>query len=353
MHTPRYQEGDCRGPWVSRRVATHPWPTGKALPTIADGQTFSLDTEQLKVNYQVIDLSRGRDAQNQPRHTRDPQTVRSAASSLRIACADYDPPMRHRAFRFSLLGMCAFIALWTVPTLTANASSSTCGTYGNYFDSYSDNSAAHSQQYEGAGAHITSTPAATCSTDTSGPDATHPSQNFSNFTTAWVMIASQTTGSYSQDGLIAGYNQGYVYVFAEVNNGNTFYDRYLPDTVAANTTYGFYEKYEGACPPPTNHPCIGSYRGNTRITDTNFDPYASGGFGPQPWSPQFNDQKSYPGNDVMGAPSNHLNFTYLDGQQYSNDQYVSMPCILGRSYPIASRSAIDPNGCTAFDVWST
>jgi hypothetical protein len=175
------------------------------------------------------------------------------------------------------------------------------------------------------------------------------------------MITDYDLNSWSQVGLIAGYAQT-VYNWAEVvvssaSGGQAAerYDRFLPTRVSPNTKQAFYEKYVGNCPSPTNHACEESLVGSTRITDTNFNPFAvfhGGGYFPPRWEPQYFGEKTYQANDIMGTPDNHLNFTSMGVQQYSNDAFVLEPCTLSVNVT-ASRAAIKAYSCTHVDIWTT
>lgn len=135
------------------------------------------------------------------------------------------------------------------------------------------------------------------------------------------------------------------------------YDRFAPGapTTPPDTKQAFYEQYLYDCPPPTNHGCEESKVGNTRITDTNFNPFVvfnGGGYSPPRWSPQYSSEKTYQSNDIMGAPIDHLNFRSIGVQQYSNDEFVLEPCTLTVTLT-ASRADQEAFGCTSFDTWTT
>ena len=266
-----------------------------------------------------------------------------------------------RSTNAAALALLVGIAMFAVPT-SASAAGATCDAPpSNYFDGYEHNPTTHTNSFEGASGFIVNRGPLTCNTDTTSPNPATYSIG-TNFTTSWVMIADYTGTSWSQVGVIAGWNE-VTYLWAEVVNGydpNTqtctdCYDRFTSGSIQADQRHAYYEKFVANCPPPTNHPCEESIVDNTRVTDTNFNPFGTfnGGPGPTPrFSPEYSGEKTYQANDIMGTANTHTNFQSIGVQQYSDDRFVLEPCTLNWVHT-ASRSALSFNGCDNFDIWTS
>ena len=266
-----------------------------------------------------------------------------------------------KAHRIATTVICtaAFIFIPAVPS----ASAATCDTPGNFFDGFGHDADAHDDQFIGASGYITNRYASTCSSDTSGPD---PSVNRigSNFTTSWVMIAANDSKSWSQVGVIAGFNE-LDYVWAEVYRSTPYerYDRFVSNSpIAAGTTNAYYEKYNANCPAPTNGPCEQSLVNSTRVTDTNFNPFSyfvyhrDNDTGVK-WRPNYFGEKTYQENDIMGNSASRTNFRQIGVQRINTSSFVLEPCTLS-AFPTsdpkhADRAGLVANGCYNFDIWAT
>lgn len=257
----------------------------------------------------------------------------------------------------SLAGSIAVIA----PASAAINNCTAGGAGGNYFDGYVHVASSHTDQFEGASAYIANRAAYTCGTDTTGPDPAAHSIG-SNFTTAWVMIADYDLKSWSQVGVIAGFDQ-VLYYWAQVwvhNSSGTSiesFNRFLPTSTDPNARHAYYEKVVRSCPLFGGVTCEQSLVDNTLVTETNFNPFtdaywADGGGGSVRWSPQYSAEKSYQSNDILGTPAVHENFSGLGIQKFPTDAIVSEPCTL-TVVKTATRSALAPSSCIAFDTWTT
>jgi hypothetical protein len=252
--------------------------------------------------------------------------------------------------RATLLGFLLAVISF-VPAQSAMAV--TCGTLGNYFDGYYHNASTHSDTFEGASGFITNRYNSVCDTDTTGPN---PSNNTigNNFTTAWVMIADYSGDSWSQAGVIRGYNTPQ-YVWAEVvrnNDGSPYirYDRFLGSGgLNDGTRNSYYETWSINCL------CTQSKQGSSVITNTNFNPFSywnSGGYSPPRWSPQYSGEKTYQASNILGDTAHHVKFESIGVQRFSDNQLVLEPCTLS-FIGTASRSSHDADGCHDFDIWTS
>lgn len=118
-----------------------------------------------------------------------------------------------------------------------------------------------------------------------------------------MLIASHDLRGYSQVGYVAGYANT-VYVFAQDTTANSqdFYNRFIPDfgSIAPNSKFAIYEKYNSNCPAPTYHACEESLIGGLRVTDTNYDPMT---YWPTTFVVEYMGEKTYQESDIMGVAS--------------------------------------------------
>lgn len=293
-------------------------------------------------------------------NVRDQQSIKDTSKRLSLS------RLRRRRRRTSKAHCIAVTTLLTaalilIPT-APQASAATCDTSGNFFDGFFHDPNTHNDQFIGASGYITNRYASTCSDDTSGPDPTNNTIG-NNFTTSWVMIAANDYLSWSQVGIIAGFNE-LDYVWAEVvrNSPNSPYERYdrfaTNSPIAAGTRNAYYEKYNANCPAPTNGPCEQSLVNSTRVTDTNFNPLAYFTYHPMDgttgvrWSPQYLGEKTYQENNIMGSNANRTNFEQIGVQKVNTTSFVLEPCTLSSDHT-ASRSGLVASGCYNFDIWTT
>ncbi len=174
-----------------------------------------------------------------------------------------------------VLATCTFL-----PSQQADAAVP-CGTGGNYFKGYIHEPSAHADNFEGASGYITNRFADTCDSDTSSPSPLNQTIG-TNFTTAWIMIADYTVTSWSQVGVISGYDLN-AYFWAEVLRASPYeqYDRFVSlNAIGYDERHAYFEKWLSYCPPPTNGPCEESVIDSTRVTDTNFNPFTYFNGGP-------------------------------------------------------------------------
>lgn len=250
-----------------------------------------------------------------------------------------------------VLATCTFL-----PSQQADAAVP-CGTGGNYFKGYIHEPSAHADNFEGASGYITNRFADTCDSDTSSPSPLNQTIG-TNFTTAWIMIADYTVTSWSQVGVISGYDLN-AYFWAEVLRASPYeqYDRFVSlNAIGYDERHAYFEKWLSYCPPPTNGPCEESVIDSTRVTDTNFNPftYFNGGPGRIPkWSPQYNGEKTYQPSQIPGTAAQPINFGSIGVQLYSNNQFVNEPCTLSISSPVAASAGMNATDCHNFSVWHT
>jgi hypothetical protein len=250
-----------------------------------------------------------------------------------------------------------FGGLSTVP---AQAYISTCGVNGNYFYGYYFNVVPGNTSYEGASTTLVNRFGSVCDTDHSGPNPSSPNTNFSNWTSAWVMITDGgvggvcAAGDYAQSGIIRGYNTPQ-YIFAEFTNSSTCgpIDRYPSSpSLADGSTNSYSATWNGSCG------CIQMKVDSTIITQTNYNPFLKWGGGSgcssggPCWSDQYLTEKSYQENDTMGTPTQPTKYSNMRAQRYVDNVLIARPCGLTAERSSA-RTTLQASSCQAFDVWRT
>jgi hypothetical protein len=226
-----------------------------------------------------------------------------------------------------------------------------CGGRANYFDGWTDIPNFNSYAFEGASAYIVNQFGAVCDTDRSAPNPGN-STTGTNFTSAWVMIASYNAQGWAQTGITRGYDSPQ-YEFAEFTPSRytgPFYNRFPSNPSLANgVKHAYRALWTSTCA------CIVMSIDGVEVTQTNFDPYQIWYAGPHgdQFSPEFSGEASYLENDIPGVPYAKTAFEALGAQQYSNIALVPMPCIMAYLNSNPARWAASASNCTNFDIWTS
>lgn len=189
----------------------------------------------------------------------------------------------------------------------------TCGSTSssNYHDGYTQPfNGSGSREYEGAYAVVRTEYGAVC-------DTVHTTNNFTN---SYVMIASNDVSGWSQVGFLRWYNSTTVW-FAQYHDraegvGN-YPTKFGTTTLTDGSTYGYSEHWD---------PTTGKEKNLISGTDfynTSFNPFSQWTL---PFDAQYDGEAVYKQSDVPGNASSPTTFTSIQGQQQSNDNYVSVPC---------------------------
>jgi hypothetical protein len=227
---------------------------------------------------------------------------------------------------------------------------STCGTFGDSFDGYLFNPAAHANTLEGASAYIMNRFGAVCNTDRTAPNP--PARTLgTNRTLAWVMIAAYDGNGWAQVGFIRGFNSPQ-YEFAQFYNPtNGFVATRFPSspTLADGVKHAYRALWNANCA------CIIMSIDGVEVTQTNFNPFDDWNSGPNgdQFRPEFSGEVSYKENDMPGTPSAPTEFSALGAQQEANDSLGPMPCALTAVNNNPARWAYKASSCTAFNIWTS
>lgn len=171
--------------------------------------------------------------------------------------------------------------------------------------------------------------------------------NPSNFTNAWVMIAGSTQTGYSQVGFERTYGFPLRW-FSQESGGGFVYTTYSNFNVGSEigVQHTFRVLWIASCV------CLRTYIDTTFWSQAPFNPFfASSGWGPRPWRPQFFEETGHTATDVPGQPAARTNFSALGAQRVSDHVVVQMPCTM-TLLQNSSRWRLAATACDAFAGWT-
>jgi hypothetical protein len=191
----------------------------------------------------------------------------------------------------------------------ASANTLTCGTFGDYYDGYVGTQGQGAT--EGSWGSIQTRLGTECSTNTN-PDI--------NRTSAWVMVKS---GDSQQGYVQSGFNHGYgncTTFFAAVrkNDNSSESDKFGGSCISTDgSTHSYTEQYGSGCG------CEYAKIDGTVWMTTGFNPFS---YWTYPFRPEFMGEAYYLQSDMPGDISNPTNYSALEGQNGSNNNFYNFSC---------------------------
>lgn len=169
----------------------------------------------------------------------------------------------------------------------------------------------------------------------------------SNFSSAWVMIASNNRQGWAQVGFWRPSGDTLRW-FSQFNDGSGHLET-RPSTFSiigeVGVRHTFRVLWTASCG------CERAVIDTTNWAYSTFNPF--GTWDAQPWSPQFLGETHSLAADIPGTAGARTAFSAIGGQRYTDDALESMPCILSGLNDNSNRWARAASSCIAFTIWTS
>jgi hypothetical protein len=252
----------------------------------------------------------------------------------------------HGRVRATLPVFVAVALLWSLVVASPAQAATICGPLsgqGNYFDGY------------GFGPHDSYGVSAFIVVRSSTPCSPTPSGG-TNFTVAWVLLASNALQGYAQSGFYkspeaGGFTRPYV---EYKKNGLTGFSRTLFGThFFAGEQHKFTVRFTSTCNVPSPGFCLAMELDNTALDRTPFNPEVE--WVNRPWHNQYSLEASYQGSDVAGSPTSKTNYTNMVYQDAPAQSWSDEPC--GYTFLVPEKVRADrehaATHCHSANFWTT